>query len=65
MSGTFFTLMILMMVAVLASLAMGVFGMAKGGEFNKKYGNKLMRARVFLQAGALIFFFLAVLALKK
>ncbi len=65
MSATFFTLMILTMMAVLASLVVGVFGMAKGGEFNKKYGNKLMRARVFLQGGALVFFILAVWALKK
>jgi len=65
MSATFFTLMILTMAAVLGALFIGIFGMAKGGEFNRKYGNKLMRARVFLQAGALVFFILAVLALKK
>lgn len=65
MSGTFLTLMILTMLAVLATLVIGVFGMARGGEFNRKYGNKLMRARVFLQAGALGFFVLALLAYKK
>jgi len=65
MSATFFTLMILTMAAVLASLVIGVFGMAKGGEFNKKYGNKLMRIRVFLQGGALVFFVLTVWAFKK
>ena len=65
MSTVFFTLMILAMAAVLGALAIGVFGMARGGAFNKKYGNKLMRARVFLQAAALLFFALAVVALKK
>ena len=65
MSATFFTLMILTMATVLGALAIGIFSMAKGGEFARKYGNKLMRARVFLQAGALVFFILAVLALKK
>jgi hypothetical protein len=65
MSATFFTLMLLTMAAVLGALGLGLFGMAKGGEFNKKYGNKLMQARVYLQGGALLFFFLAVMAFKK
>ncbi|HEU0118835.1 MAG TPA: twin transmembrane helix small protein [Alphaproteobacteria bacterium] len=65
MSSLFFTLMILAMAAVLGALFIGVFGMAKGGEFNRKYGNKLMKARVYLQAGALLFFVLAIVALKK
>ncbi len=54
--------MIIAMVAVLASLAVGLFGMVKGGEFNKKYGNKLMRMRVTLQGLALALFVLAVWA---
>lgn len=62
MSGFFFTLMIAAMMAVLASLAVGLFSMARGGEFNKKYGNRLMRTRVTLQGVALIFFILAVWA---
>jgi hypothetical protein len=54
--------MIIAMVLVLASLAVGLFSMVKGGEFNKKYGNKLMRARVTLQGVALGLFVLAVWA---
>lgn len=54
--------MIIAMVLVLASLAAGLIGMVKGGEFNKKYGNKLMRARVTLQGLALALFVLAVLS---
>lgn len=65
MSGAFFTLMILAMGMLLGVLVLGIFNMAKGGEFNRKYGNKLMRARVILQAGALVLFALAVLAYKK
>ena len=42
------------LVAVVAVLLAGVFAMARGGEFNKKYGNKLMRARVVLQALAVL-----------
>ena len=52
--------MALAMLAVLGTLGLGVFSMVKGGEFNKKYGNKLMRWRVGLQAVALTFFVLAM-----
>ena len=54
--------MVLAMILVLASLAVGLFSMVKGGEFNKKHGNKLMRMRVTLQGVALALFVLAVLA---
>jgi hypothetical protein len=60
MSGFFFVLMIAAMVAVLASLGVGLFSMVKGGEFNKKHGNRLMRTRVTLQGLALVLFLLAV-----
>ena len=53
-------MMMAAMVAVLASLVVGIVSMAKGGEFNKKYGNRLMRTRVTLQGVALVFFMLAV-----
>jgi hypothetical protein len=65
MSRTFFILMTIAMLATLAALIMGVFGMARGGKFNKKYGNKLMRARIFLQAAALGLFVLAILAARS
>jgi Hypoxia induced protein conserved region len=65
MSAAFLILMSLAMLAVLCVLLMGVFSMAKGGEFNKKYGNRLMQARVILQAVALAFFVLAVISIKK
>ena len=50
------------MILVLLSLFVGLIGMVKGGEFNQKYGNKLMRLRVTLQGIALGLFVLAVLA---
>ncbi len=52
--------MVIAMVLVLASLVVGLIAMIKGGEFNQKYGNKLMRARVTLQGIALGLFVLAV-----
>lgn len=60
MSTVFLVIAILAAIAVLASLATGVVGMARGGEFNAKYGNKLMRARVILQGIAIVFFALAL-----
>lgn len=65
MDKAFFILMTIAMLAVLGALVIGVFGMVKGGTFNKKYGNKMMRARVLLQGLALAFFVLAIITAKK
>lgn len=54
--------MVIAMFLVLASLAVGLIAMIKGGEFNKKYGNKLMRMRVTMQGLAIGLFVLAVWA---
>jgi len=62
MSSFLFILLIVTMLAVLGVLAMGLVGMARGGEFNAKYGNRLMWWRVRLQVLALILFALAVLS---
>jgi hypothetical protein len=35
--------------------------MARGGETNRKYGNRLMRWRIMAQALALVFFAIAML----
>lgn len=64
MSSIFIFLMILAMFAVVTSLVMGLVAMVKGGEFNKKHGNKLMQLRVTLQGLALLFFFLAWMTSK-
>lgn len=65
MSQAFSILMALAMLATLAVLGMGLFSMIKGGEFNKKHANALMRWRVGLQAAALILFALALLSHKN
>jgi hypothetical protein len=46
--------MVVLLIAVVAVLLVGVVAMARGGAFNAKYGNKLMRARVALQALAIL-----------
>ena len=47
-------LLALAMVSVVGVLATGLAGFAMGGEFNRKYGNKLMRLRVAAQAFAVL-----------
>jgi hypothetical protein len=46
-------LLIVAMLATAAVLFTGIIGFLRGGEFNRKYGNKLMQARVGLQFAAL------------
>ncbi|HYD70068.1 twin transmembrane helix small protein [Azospirillum sp.] len=61
MSGFFTILLGLAMLAVLASLLIGVFFMAKGGEADRRWSNRLMRMRVILQGVALVLFILALI----
>ncbi len=49
-----YTLLLVLMLAVVAVLLAGVFLMGKGGEANKKYSNRLMMMRVSLQGFALL-----------
>lgn len=62
MSGPVFTLLIIVLVLVAGVLFLGLFSMARGGEFNRKYGNIFMRLRVGAQLVAvalvLVLFFL-------
>ena len=48
------------MLAVLAILATGISGFAKGGEFNRKHGNRMMRLRLVAQAVAVALIMLFV-----
>ncbi|MFZ1989181.1 MAG: twin transmembrane helix small protein, partial [Alphaproteobacteria bacterium] len=41
-------------LAVLAVLIAGLYSMWRGGEFSRKWSNKLMRLRVMLQAVAIV-----------
>jgi len=62
------TLSILLAIAlgsVMVVLIFGLIAMARGGEFNRKYGNKLMRARVALQAAAIVLFLLFMLVASQ
>ncbi len=58
-------LIMIILFAVLLVLIFGVFSMLRGGEFNKRWGNKLMRARVILQAFAVFLIVLLGLFLSR
>lgn len=54
MSTFLFILAVIAMLAVAVTLFAGIFGMVRGGNFNAKWGNKLMRWRVMFQAIAIV-----------
>ncbi len=41
------------MLVVLVILMIGVGGFARGGEFNRRHGNRMMRWRIYAQAVAI------------
>lgn len=53
MDGIGAILLIGLMAATALVLVIGITLMARGGEANRKYGNKMMVLRVTLQAAAL------------
>ena len=53
------------LAAVMLVLIVGVIAMARGGEFNRKYGQKMMRWRVGLQALAVGLILLFVFVIQR
>ena len=53
-SDPLFYLVVVACLAVVVVLMIGVLGFARGGDFNKKYANKIMRLRLLLQFIAVI-----------
>lgn len=63
--STLFTIVLFMaMAATVGALLWGLLAMARGGEFNARWSNKMMRYRVLFQAIAIAVFAL-LLALSK
>jgi hypothetical protein len=54
MSSIFLILAIVTCLIVLIILMFGIGSFAKGGNFGKKYSNKLMRWRIIAQAVAVL-----------
>ena len=60
MSGAILVLLFITLGVVIAILFLGLFSMARGGEFNRKYGNLFMRFRVAAQAVAVLLVILLI-----
>jgi hypothetical protein len=62
MMTTLSVLLALVLIALVVVMLLGIGAMSSGGEFNRKYGNKMMRLRIALQLvavaiiGAMFFF---------
>ncbi|SFJ04439.1 twin transmembrane helix small protein [Albimonas pacifica] len=52
-------------LAVLGILLFGVSSFARGGDFNRKYANKIMQLRLLAQAIAVVLILVAVAALRS
>lgn len=54
MTGTLFYVAAIACFAVLAVLVFGFFSFARGGAFNARWSNKIMRLRVVMQLVAVV-----------
>lgn len=54
MRDPLFIVLAISVLVVLAILMLGIGGFAKGGEFNRKHSNRLMRYRIYAQAVAVV-----------
>ena len=55
-----FVVVALACLAVVAVLMVGIGGFARGGDFNRKHANKIMRLRLLLQFVAVVLIVLFV-----
>ena len=61
MPNVFYYLLIpITIAAVTLVLFTGIYGMLKGGKFNKQYSDKLMRLRILLQFLAITIIMIAL-----
>jgi hypothetical protein len=65
MSGAVLTLLFITLALVIGILFLGLFSMARGGEFNRKYGNLFMRFRVAAQAVAILLVLLLIFLMSR
>lgn len=56
MDGFVFALLIAAMLATVGALFLGLFSMARGGDFDKRNANRFMRLRVICQGAAILLF---------
>ena len=60
-SGGLYFIVVIAILLVLVILMVGLGGFTTGGEFNRKYANKLMRWRIIAQAVAVALILLYVI----
>ena len=65
MSSVLPILIALAVLATFGALAFGLISMARGGEFNARNSNRMMRLRVIMQAAALVLIGIAFLFSSK
>ncbi|MCG8546420.1 MAG: twin transmembrane helix small protein [Alphaproteobacteria bacterium] len=65
MIGFLTVLVVIAMLGTLGVLLFGVISMARGGEFNRRNSNKLMRWRIVMQMIALVLFAILMVLLGK
>jgi hypothetical protein len=65
MEGIIAGLLAAAVLATLGVLVVGIVGMAKGGEFNKRYSNKLMRLRILTQGVSIVLFIILMVVSGK
>lgn len=63
MAGIMNIVIILALAATALVLTVGLFSMMKGGTFDARYGNRLMRLRVLMQGIAVVLVAAAMLLL--
>ena len=59
-----FIVVVISMAAVAIILIIGIGGFGRGGEFNRKYSNKLMRMRILAQFVAVVMILLFVWSVR-
>lgn len=60
LNDPFFVLVLAAVLIVAIVLLVGIGGFGRGGEFNRKYANKIMRLRIVAQLVAVILILLYV-----
>lgn len=61
LNDTLFIVVAIACLVVVGILLTGIGGFAKGGDFNRKHANRIMRYRIYAQFGAVVLILLFVL----
>ena len=65
LSDPLFILVAIAVLIVLLVLLTGIGGFAKGGDFNRKHANRIMRYRIYAQAVAIVLILIFVLVRRS